>query len=81
MRSPSSRCSVVAVVTALVSPYGLVFVLPSLYAWLFLPQLGDARGWVTDVVFGVGLVGPVLALVVARGAARARARAPLYAAR
>ena len=32
----------VAAGMALVSPYGLLFVLPSLYAWLLLPQLRRA---------------------------------------
>jgi Peptidase family M28 len=54
----------VAVATALVSPYGLVFVLPSLYAWLWLPQLQHRGGWRRDVSYGVGLIGPTLALVV-----------------
>ena len=66
--------------TALVSPYGLVFVLPSLYAWLCLPQLRRAPGWLTDVVFGVGLVGPVLSLVVVAEQLGLGVRAPLYAA-
>jgi hypothetical protein len=70
----------VAVGTALVSPYSLVFVLPSLYAWLWLPQLRDAPGWATDVVFGAGLVGPVLALVVLAEQLDLGARAPVYAA-
>ena len=47
----------------LVSPYGLVFVLPSLYAWLWLPQLRRASGWATDASSG-SAVGPALALVV-----------------
>lgn len=70
----------VAAGTALVSPYSLVFVLPSLYAWLWLPQVGDAPSWVTDVLFGVGLAGPVLALVVLAEQLDLGARAPLYAA-
>ncbi|HET6682988.1 MAG TPA: M28 family peptidase [Gaiella sp.] len=70
----------VAAGTALVSPYSLVFVLPSLYAWLWLPQVGDAPGWVTDVLFGLGLAGPVLALVVLGEQLDLGARAPLYAA-
>jgi hypothetical protein len=70
----------VAAGTALVSPYSLVFVLPSLYAWLWLPQVGDAPGWVTDVLFGLGLAGPVLALVVLAEQLDLGARAPLYAA-
>ena len=66
--------------TALVSPYGLMFVLPSLYAWLLLPRLRWARGWITDVVFGIGLVGPVLPLVVLGEQLDLGLRAPLYAA-
>jgi hypothetical protein len=54
----------VAVATAIVSPYGLLFVLPSLYAWLWLPQLERSPGWVRDVLFGLGFAGPALALVV-----------------
>ena len=70
----------VAAGTALVSPYSLVFVLPSLYTWLWLPQLGRTPDWVTDVLFGAGLVGPVLALVVLAEQLDLGARAPLYAA-
>jgi hypothetical protein len=66
--------------TILVSPYALVFLLPSLYAWLLLPQLRRAPGWVTDVAYGVGLIGPVLALVVLAKALDLGLRAPLYAA-
>ena len=70
----------VAAGTALVSPYSLVFVLPSLYTWLWLPQLGRTPDWVTDALFGAGLVGPVLALVVLAEQLDLGARAPLYAA-
>ena len=70
----------VCALTALVSPYSLVFVVPSLYAWLCLPQLRRSPGWLTDVVFGVGLVGPVLALVVLGEALGLGVRTPLYAA-
>ena len=70
----------IAAGTVLVSPYSLVFLLPSLYAWLVLPQLRRAPGWVTDVAFGVGLVGPVLALVVLAEDLDLGLRAPLYAA-
>ncbi len=71
---------VVAAGTVLVSAYSLVFVLPSLYAWLLLPQLRRAPGWVTDVAYGIGLVGPVLALVVLAEQLDLGARAPIYAA-
>lgn len=70
----------VAIAAALVSPYSLVFVLPSLYAWLVLPQLRRSPAWVTDVAFGIGLSGPVLALVVLAKQLELGLRAPLYAA-
>jgi hypothetical protein len=47
---------------ALVKPYALVFVLPSLYAWIWLPLRG--RLWRRAVVFGVGLAGPLVGLVL-----------------
>jgi hypothetical protein len=53
----------VAAMTAVVHPYALVFVLPSLASWLWLPQLRLAHGWVRDVVYGIGLIGPMLAVV------------------
>lgn len=56
--------SLLAVVIALVNPFALIFLLPSLYTWLWLPALRGRSGWVVDVVFGAGLAGPVIALVV-----------------
>ena len=53
----------VAVATALISPYGLVFVVPSLYTWLWLPQAEHRSSWVRDLLYGAGLVGPALAAV------------------
>jgi len=53
----------VAVATALISPYGLVFVVPSLYAWLWLPQVEQRSSWGRDLLYGAGLAGPVLAAV------------------
>ena len=44
----------VAIATALVSPYGLLFVVPSLYAWLWLPQVERRSAWARDVLYGVG---------------------------
>lgn len=54
----------VAIATALISPYGLFFVLPSLYAWLWLPQAERRSAWARDLLYGAGLAGPVLAAVV-----------------
>jgi len=51
-----------AIVLALAKPYGLVFVLPSLYAWMWLPL--RSRLWQRSLVFGVGLAGPLLGLLL-----------------
>jgi Peptidase family M28 len=53
---------VVAVGVGLTKPYALVFVLPSLYAWLWLPL--ERRLWQRIVLFLVGLAGPLTALFV-----------------
>ena len=51
-----------AVALAIVKPYALVFVLPSLYAWLWLPL--RARVWQRALLFGLGLAGPLAGIVV-----------------
>jgi hypothetical protein len=70
----------VSVVVAVVNTYALVFVLPSLYTWLWLPQLRARRAWIGDAVYGLGLVGPAVALVVLAEQLDLGLRAPLYAA-
>ena len=65
--------AVIALATALASPLALLFVLPSLYAWLWLVQL-HATGprWAKDILFGLGFAGPVLALASTGDALRPR---------
>lgn len=46
-----------------VSPFLLVFLLPSLYAWLLVPHVPARHGWLPDLLFGIGFAGPVAALV------------------
>ena len=53
---------VVAIGLAVLQPYALVFVLPSLYAWLWLPL--DARPASRLLVFAAGLLGPVVGLLL-----------------
>lgn len=53
----------ISVSTALISPYGIMFVIPSLYAWLWLPQTERRAGWIRDTLYGIGLTGPALAAV------------------
>jgi hypothetical protein len=51
-----------AVALAIFKPYALVFVLPSLYAWLWLPL--RARLWQRALLFGLGLVGALASIVL-----------------
>jgi hypothetical protein len=44
------------------NPFALIFVLPSLHAWLWLPQVRYHRIWVRGAVLAAGMAGP-LALV------------------
>ena len=66
-----------SVVIAVVNPFALAFVLPSLYSWLWLPAL-RGRGWLADLVFGLGLAGPVVCVVVLAEQLGLGARTPLY---
>jgi hypothetical protein len=68
----------VAVATAVISPYGVVFVVPSLYAWLWLPQFERGAGWARDTLYGLGLVGPALAAVVVGTQLGLGLNTPLY---
>jgi hypothetical protein len=52
----------VALALALTKPYALVFVLPSLYAWLWLPVRN--RLWTRVGLFLLGLLGPLAGLAV-----------------
>ena len=54
---------VVALTVAAVNPYALIFVLPSLYAWLWLPQLAMRAAWSRVMLFALGLSGPLLGLI------------------
>lgn len=68
----------VALATALVSPYGLVFAIPSLYAWLWLPQVEHRSGWARDLLYGAGLAGPALAAVAVGTQLGLGLNTPLY---
>ncbi len=70
---------VVVLVTALASPFTLIFVIPSLYAWLLVPHVPDTKGWLPDVLYGIGLAGPVLAVATIAEQLDLGVRAPLYA--
>jgi hypothetical protein len=54
--------AVVGLVVAAINPYALLFVLPSLHAWLWLPQVSD-RGRVAQLaLYALGFAGPLLLL-------------------
>jgi Peptidase family M28 len=67
-----------AILIALFRPFAVVFLLPSMYAWLWLPL--RTRLWPRVGVYAAGLLGPVLALVVlGRELGLGLVEAPLYA--
>jgi hypothetical protein len=54
-------------------------VLPSLYTWLWLPLAARRPGWISDALLGLGLLGPVLALVALAEQLDLGLHAPVYA--
>ncbi|MGH3038534.1 MAG: M28 family peptidase [Gaiellaceae bacterium] len=54
--------AIVALVVTAVNPYSLLFLLPSLHAWVWLPQLRDRRRAVQLGVYVLGFTGPLLLL-------------------
>ena len=54
--------ALVAVVVSIVRPWALLLLLPSLYAWLWLPV--HTRVWARVALFLAGLLGPALGLLV-----------------
>lgn len=69
---------VLALVLAVAKPYALVFVLPSLYAWLWIRPGGAL--WARAALFAAGLAGPLAALVlVGQELEIPLAKVPLYA--
>jgi hypothetical protein len=51
---------VLALVVVATNPFGLLFLLPSLHAWLWLPQVRERAPWLRLSVLLAGLAGPVL---------------------
>jgi hypothetical protein len=68
----------VALGTAAANPYALLFLMPSLYAWLWLPQVRSRSSWARDALYGIGLVGPALALIAVAQQLDLGLDAPLY---
>lgn len=51
---------VVALLVVATNPFALVFVLPALHLWLWLPQVRRSPAWVRAIVLCAGLAGPGL---------------------
>jgi hypothetical protein len=54
---------VVGLLVVATNPYALVLVLPSLHAWLWLPQVQSRPAWLRGSVFALGFLGPFLLLI------------------
>ncbi|MBA3717405.1 MAG: hypothetical protein H0W87_04165 [Actinobacteria bacterium] len=52
--------AVLALLTAASNPFALIFILPSLHIWLWLPQIRDRQPWVRLAVLAAGFIGPLL---------------------
>ena len=51
---------VVGLLVVATNPFALVFLLPSLHIWLWLPQVRERAGWVRAAVLFAGFAGPAL---------------------
>ena len=56
-------CAGVALLVLATNPYALLFCLPALHAWLWLPQVRTRSLLRRGLVFGIGLIGPLLPLL------------------
>ena len=52
----------VALLVVATNPFALVYLLPTLYAWLWLPQAHASGGAARAALFAAGLAGPLLLL-------------------
>lgn len=68
----------VSALVAVANAVALVFVLPSLYAWLAALQVGRRAPWLADTLFGIGFLGPVVVVVVLTEQLELGLRGPLY---
>ena len=54
--------AVVALLVVATNPFALIFLLPSLHAWLWLPHVRPRPIWTRLAVLGAGFLGPLLLL-------------------
>jgi hypothetical protein len=52
--------AILALLTAASNPFALIFILPSLHAWIWLPHLRGRSGWARLAVYLLGFAGPLL---------------------
>jgi hypothetical protein len=50
----------IGILVVATNPFALVFLLPSLHAWLWLPQVRSKPAWARAAVLAAGFVGPAL---------------------
>src|SRR5262249_12406371 len=53
---------VLSLVIVAINPFALVFALPTLHVWLWLPQVREQQPWVRAAVLLAGFAGPLLLL-------------------
>ena len=61
-RRPSWRSASSALLVVATNPFALIFVLPSLHVWLWLPQVRASPLWTRVAVLLLGFSGPALLL-------------------
>jgi hypothetical protein len=54
--------AVLALLTVAINAFALIFLLPSLHAWLWLPQVRHSAIWLRAAVLAIGLLGPAILL-------------------
>jgi hypothetical protein len=54
---------VVGLMVVATNPFALILVLPSLHAWLWLPQVQSRPAWLRGSVLALGFLGPVVLLI------------------
>src|SRR5215211_7677587 len=72
---------VVALLVVGTNPFALIFVLPALHAWLWLPQVRFGPAWIRAGVYVAGFAGPLLLLASFARRFELGADAPWYLAK
>lgn len=70
----------IGILVAIVDTYALLFVLPSLHAWLWVPHVRDRPVWVRALLLLAGLAGPIVLVGAFAGRFHLGFDAPWYVA-